>query len=256
VVVGGGAGWGRAISKRLASDGAEVLVVDANPTHVAETCDEIAAGGGRCERFVCPIDDARALNELASQWLDRGRTIDALVTCYMDLDWTSIEDCEIADFERVVLFNLVGPVKATKAWLPLLRRAAGASILHVGSVDGLLGSPRVPSYSASKGGLVPLTHVMAYEFAKYDIRVNAIASAQTVQLPRTQDVASSSIGYRGFPGSDYMAQLNEATPLKRYGPLTDWAGAAAFLVSDDAAYVTGSVLVVDCGRTAITAGTA
>jgi NAD(P)-dependent dehydrogenase (short-subunit alcohol dehydrogenase family) len=190
------------------------------------------------------------------KWSTSGRHLDSLVTCYLDIEWNSVEEADIAAFERVVLYNLVGPVKATKAFLPLLKTAENASIVHVGSVDGLFGAPRVPSYSTSKGGLVPLTHVMAYEFAKYGIRVNTIASCQTIEMPAANGVSQSpEIGFRGFPGPGYLAQLNAATPLKKRGPLTDWAGAVVFLVSEDAAYVTGAVLVVDCGRTIITPGT-
>ncbi|MGH6979322.1 MAG: SDR family NAD(P)-dependent oxidoreductase, partial [Brevundimonas sp.] len=180
--------------------------------------------------------------------------LDALVTCYVDIEWSSIENADLEAFDRVLLFNLGGPVKATKACLPLLKRAAGGSIVHIGSVDGLFGAPGVPSYSASKGGLKPLTHVMAYEFAPYDIRVNTVATCQTIELSDSF-IETAARAYKGFPGGAYMRQLNDATPLKRKGPLTDWAGAVAFLVSDDAAYVTGEVLIVDCGRTMLTPGT-
>jgi NAD(P)-dependent dehydrogenase (short-subunit alcohol dehydrogenase family) len=248
--------WGVAICKRLAAEGASIAVVDPDPHWVAFNCDAIEAAGGSSQGCVTDIADFDALNNLSQSWLRDGRKLDALVTCYLDIEWGSVEEADIAAFERVVLFNLVGPVKATKAFLPLLKRREDTSILHIGSVDGLFGAPRVPSYSTSKGGLVPLTHVMAYEFAKYGIRVNSIASCQTIEMPPPDSEGqSSAIGFRGFPGSSYLAQLNAATPLKRRGPLTDWAGAAVFLVSEDAAYVTGTVLVVDCGRTIITPGT-
>ncbi len=246
--------WGRAAAKRLALDGAEVLVLDPNEVWVRQTCEDIKALGGRCEGVVIDIADYAALDTWARARLEQAAPLDALVTCYLDIDWNSIEDADIDAFERVLLFNLSGPVKATKAFLPLLKRSEGASIVHIGSVDGIFGAPAVPSYSVSKGGLAPLTHVMAYEFARYDIRVNTIASCQTIALPADL-MDSAAQAYRGLPGGTYMKQLNDATPLKRTGPLTDWAGAISFLVSADAAFVTGAVLVVDCGRTIITPGT-
>lgn len=246
--------WARAIAKRLAMEGAEIILLDPDAAWMSRTCEEIAALGGAAEAVILDIGSYDALDAWAGDRLDRGLPLHGLVTCYLDIDWHSIEHADIEAFDRVIAFNLGGPVKATKAVLPLLKQAAGASIIHLGSVDGLLGAPAVPSYSASKGGLGPLTRIMAYEFAPYDIRVNMIASCQTIELPDAiiNDVARA---YSGFPGGAYMRQLNEATPLKRAGPLTDWAGAAVFLLSPDAAYVTGSVLVVDCGRIAITPGT-
>jgi NAD(P)-dependent dehydrogenase (short-subunit alcohol dehydrogenase family) len=101
-----------------------------------------------------------------------------------------------------------------------------------------------------------MTHIMAHEFAKYYIRVNAIASAQTTQIPATSMPPSTRPGWENFPGAPYIQQLNDANPLKRYGNPTGWAGAVTFLASDDADFITGTILVVDCGRIAITPGTA
>jgi NAD(P)-dependent dehydrogenase (short-subunit alcohol dehydrogenase family) len=245
-----------AICKRLAAEGAYVLIIDPDPYWVQTLESLIKGNGGRCEGHIVEIGNFEALEGLARGWLHEGKVLDALVTCYLDIEWQSIENGDITAFERVVLFNLVGPVKSTKAFLPLLKRAQSASIVHIGSVDGLLGAPAVPSYSTSKGGLVPLTHVSAYELAPYGIRVNTIASCQTIEAPREMLAPGGApIAFHGFPGPGYLAQLNAATPLKRQGPLSDWAGAVVFLVSTDAAYVTGAVLVVDCGRTVITPGT-
>jgi NAD(P)-dependent dehydrogenase (short-subunit alcohol dehydrogenase family) len=122
-------------------------------------------------------------------------------------------------FEQVVVHNLVGPARAVKAFLPLLRRQGKGAILHLSSIDGVNGNPRVPSYSAAKGGIGPLTNVMSYEFAKYDIRVNALATGLTVQMKEFPPEAERAMP--GFPGFAYARQLNDATPLKRYGPLTD-----------------------------------
>jgi NAD(P)-dependent dehydrogenase (short-subunit alcohol dehydrogenase family) len=255
VVMGGSFGWGRAASRRLAREGATVLIVDGDKPRVETACEEIRREGGRAEAIACEPDDFPALKAVAAQLKADGRHVDVLVTHYMRLDWHSVEDCEIDAFERVVRFNLVGPLIATKAFLPLLKESGNGSVIHIGSVDGLFGSPRVPSYSASKGGLVPLTHIMSYEFAPFNIRVNTIASAQTNQIAPADMPASNQLGFEGFPGAAYMKQLNDATPLKRFGTPEEWAGSIAFLASDDSAYVTGTVMVVDCGRTAITPGT-
>jgi NAD(P)-dependent dehydrogenase (short-subunit alcohol dehydrogenase family) len=259
VVVGGAVGWGRACALRLAAEHASVLVIDAaERSSAAESVvSEIRGRSGTASSALADPSDLGELTGVARTCLGAGAACHVLVTNHMAIDWASIEDCDIDRFAETVRYNLVGPVAAVKAFLPNLRAAQRASVVLLGSVDGLYGNPRVPSYSASKGGIVPLTHVMAYELAGDDIRVNAIASAQTIQpsAELLQGPPPGAPGWEGFPGPDYYRQLGEATPLKRYGSMEDWAGAVSFLASDDAAYVTGSVLVVDCGRTGLTPGT-
>ncbi|MGE0230529.1 MAG: SDR family NAD(P)-dependent oxidoreductase [Flavobacteriaceae bacterium] len=255
VVAGGATGWGRAVSERLAAEGATVIVLDASQAEVDSTSAAIAKAGGRVRGFAVDIADQKAMEELVSDNRQIFQPASGLVTHYVAIAWGAFEECDMEEFARIVRHNLVGPAIATKVLLPILKAAGKASIVHLGSVDGIHGNPRVPSYSAAKGGLIPLTRVHSFEFAKYDIRVNTIASAQTVQIAPEDMPPTAELGFAGFPGASYMQQLNDATPLKRYGPLTDWAGAAAFLLSEDADYITGTTLVVDCGRTAITAGT-
>lgn len=253
VIAGGAVGWGAAACERLASEGAAVIILDSRREQAGKVAARIAERGrGSASLAVASIDDFVQLRAVADG-LDGA--VDILVTHYMDLDWAAIEDCDIENFARVVQHDLVGPVMATKAFLPQLKRSNSGSIIHIGSIDGLNGNPLAPSYSAAKGGIVPLTHVSAYEFTKYNIRVNAIATGQTLQVPAAERQAGNFV-FKGFPGGDYMEQLNEATPLKREGSLFDWAGPVAFLASDDASHMTGSVVVVDAGRLAITPGTA
>ena len=104
----------------------------------------------------------------------------ALVNCHFAIEWSSLRDSTVDGWEAVVRTNVLGPVVATKAFLPLLDAAGadgGAAVVHLGSIDGFQGNPWVPSYSASKGAIPPLTHVMADELAPAGIRVNCVARA-------------------------------------------------------------------------------
>lgn len=153
VVVGVGNPVGEACAERLGADGARVVGIDES------TCD-IAA-----ESSIAPF-----LAPCAPR-------VHVLVNCHFAVDWTTVEDSDYQLWETSIRINLLGPLVCTKVFLPLLRAAGSASVVHLGSIDGTLGNPGVPAYSAAKGGLVPLTHVMAHEFARYGIRVNCVARA-------------------------------------------------------------------------------
>jgi NAD(P)-dependent dehydrogenase (short-subunit alcohol dehydrogenase family) len=262
VVVGGATGWGRAAAGRLAQEGADVVVVDSAGDVLDAAVLAIAAigaAGTKVQAIAASPSSWDELRDAAEACEAQGVTIDILVNNHMILDWASIEECEIESFRRVLDHNVVGLIAATKAFLPFLKRSDHGAIVNLGSIDGIYGNPRVPSYSASKGSYVPLTHVMSREFARYDIRVNAIASGSTNQ-PTAEDTDAfgakpTTPGWERYPGPAYAQQLADEIPLKRYGTPEEWAGAVAFLASDDASYVSGAVLVVDCGRTGITPGT-
>jgi NAD(P)-dependent dehydrogenase (short-subunit alcohol dehydrogenase family) len=243
VVVGVDSSIGRACAAALAADGVDVLAVARSLSRAQEVAGEI--GGVAHEADPAGEADARGVAAASDE---RWRRLDALVFCAAAMDfWDEGED-SLADWETVIRVNLLGPVAYTKALLPLLRRSDAGAIVYLGSIDGLLGNPTVPAYSVSKAGLVPLTHVMAHDCAP--VRVNCVAAAAISQVgpddPQRPGVAEL------FASS---SPVLEQTPLARYARPEDVASVVRFLASDEAAYVTGAVLPVDGGRTAVTPGT-
>jgi NAD(P)-dependent dehydrogenase (short-subunit alcohol dehydrogenase family) len=269
VVVGAGTGHGLASAIRLAIEGARVHVVESNCDQVDAVVKAIVERGGDVVGHVAATSDLHELSQVADSLAQESDAVHALVNHHLMIEWGTFEQMDLEIMKQIVEFSILGPAAATKAFLPLLKAAHGASIIHLGSIDGIFGNPLSVAYSAAKGGLGPLTHIMAREFAPYDIRVNVIATGQTNQVTAAvldggtyQDSAASMAataaspgGVSRFPGNWYMEQLAKATPLKRSGPPEEWAGMLAFLASSDSSYVTGQVMTVDCGRTGLTPGT-
>ena len=136
--------------------------------------------------------------------------------------------------------NLTSGFLCSKYFLPLMKRAGSGSIINHASIDAFLGNPSLAAYSAAKGGVLPLTHVMAHDLAKYRIRVNSIS---------TGGIRSSAAA----PSAREAARI-AVTPLQRMGTAADVAHVALFLASDWSAYMNGANLVVDGGRTVTTQG--
>ena len=240
VVVGGDVDIGPACAFLLAQRGHRVLFAAADP---ADVCEEVTRRGG--DAIPVPVDvndpgaSAQAVAAAASAW----PAVHALVNCHFWLSHSAALDVTLEDWERSLRVNLTGPLMVTRALLPLLVAADGAGVVHLGSVDGTFGNPRVAAYSAAKAGLVPLTHLLAHDLAPHRIRVNCLARAAVATPGRSVDDSS-------------MRAVVGATPLGRPADPREIASVAAFLVSEDAAYITGAVITVDGGRTGITRGTA
>jgi NAD(P)-dependent dehydrogenase (short-subunit alcohol dehydrogenase family) len=206
VVADAGNPVGRACAERLAVEGARVVLLCRSESEPAAADD--------ADAIVVDVSVEEAVARASAAVVDR---VDVLVNCHAALEWTSIEASTLDDWHESIRVNLLGPLVCTRALLPQLRRGRSPSVVHIGSIDGALGNPHVPAYSTAKGGLVPLTHVMAHELAAVPV------------------VA--------------------ATPLGRQALPSEIAAAVAFLASDDASYITGTVLTVDGGRSGLTPGT-
>ncbi len=229
---------GAACARMFAARGARVVAIDPDRAALEALKAEIEAEGGLMEAIVADHVDPDALVRAADALASPAH---ALVNCHSNPEKQSIETSSVQALTGVVRTELFGPLFASKAFLPCLKAAKGASITHIGSIDGILGNPNIPAYSMAKGGLIPLTHVMADEFAPYAIRVNCIARGMTVD--------------RGEPLQPAYALLVAQTPIGRPAYPEEIAEAVCFLASDAASYVNGVVLPVDGGRSGITPGT-
>ena len=230
---------GTASAIAFAAEGATVAVVQFVKAKADECVVEITNAGGSAVAFTADPRDPHSLDPIVAELTSNWPSVDVLVTHHFASVVKTVEETTLEEWEGVLRANLTGVFVAVKGFLPLLKNAAGASIVNVGSVDGTLGNPNVPAMSAAKGGVHALSHVLAGELSRYGIRVNCIARAASTLVPLTGNV---------------FEQVNNATPLARAGTPDEYAQAVLFLASEQASYITGVVLPVDAAGTAVTPG--
>ena len=235
MVTGGGHGIGHACVRRLAAEGAAVVVADLDDDAATAAMAELAGLGTPGIAVRCDVTDGRSVNAAVDAAVERFGGIDVLVnTAGGDAMPPEPDDPDDAHWASMLDLNLLGVVRCVRAFLPqLLSAPSGASVVTIGSINGLVAARSEP-YSAAKAGLQNLTLNLAARYGPHGVRFNLIAPA-TIRT-RVWDNQP-----------DELQRLTSLYPLGRVGTPDDIAAAAAFLVSDDAAWITGITLPVDGG---------
>jgi 3-oxoacyl-[acyl-carrier protein] reductase len=236
VVTGGSRGIGRAIVARLATQGADVaFTFKGNVAAATETTAIVEATGRRALAIQGDARQADTAAAVVKEVLEAFGTIDILVNnagvTRDDLMMRMSED----DWREVLETNLFGAFYMTKAVTRPMLKARSGRIVNITSVSGQAGQTGQANYSSAKAGLIGLTKASARELASRSITVNAVAPG-FVLTELTQDLPEA-----------LQAEITGRTPLGRFGETTEIADAVAFLVSDEAAYITGQVLAIDGG---------
>jgi meso-butanediol dehydrogenase / (S,S)-butanediol dehydrogenase / diacetyl reductase len=233
IVTGAAGGIGQATVARFAREGAKVLAID----KVAIDVGAYAEFRDRIWPFELDISLPEASDQAVEELRRHASAVDFLINNAGIGGSKSIRETASADWDRFLQVNLTAVFHMCRSFLPLLPKPGGR-IVNISSVFGLTGFPGSLAYSVSKAGVAQLTRQLAVDLAPDGILVNAIAPG-IIETPMTLKRVESDAWYRTV--------MCEATPLGRNGQPDDIAGVAAFLCSDDAAFVAGQVLTVDGG---------
>jgi 2-hydroxycyclohexanecarboxyl-CoA dehydrogenase len=233
LVTGGASGIGAAIALRLAAEGAEVWVGDIDTEGAARVAGE--ANGHALDLDVTDLESARAAVESA------GGTLDILINNAGTDEFGFFTYTTPEQWQKVLAINLGGVINCTSAALPGMQTAKYGRIVNISSEAGRVGSKGSAVYSAAKAGIVGFTKAIAREDARYGITVNAIAPGP-IETPLLMGAKEF-----GEIGEKVIETMKASTQMGRLGQPEEVAAAAAFLVSDDATYVTGETLGVSGG---------
>lgn len=235
LVTGAASGMGAAIARRLDAGGARVVVADIQAEMGAEVAASLAGG-----MFVeMDLSRSESVTAAAEQVLGEHGTVDILVNCagfdvvmpFLDTD----EDL----WDSLIAVNLYGPLRTTKAFLPGMVDNGWGRIVNISSDAGRVGSSGEGVYSACKGGQIAFTKTIAREVARKGVTVNCVCPGPTDTPPVRRTLAEG--------GERYMQALVRAIPMRRLGQPEDIAAAVAYLVSEEAGFVTGQTLSVSGG---------
>jgi 2-hydroxycyclohexanecarboxyl-CoA dehydrogenase len=239
VVTGAGRGMGRAIAERLAVEGARVAVTDVDGESAAMTAAALDGAAG----FRLDITDAAEVSARIGEIAAALGPVDALVN---NAGWDRMAPFLQTDedlWDRLIDINLRGPIRMTKAVLPQMVERGGGRIVNISSDAGRVGSTGEAVYSACKAGIIGFAKTVAREMARHGITVNTICPG-----PTETPLLAAMVG----EGHDKLIEsLKRGIPLGRLGQPEDVAGAVAFLVSDDAGFITGQTLSVSGGLTMV-----
>lgn len=232
LITGGSRGIGRAIALKMAEQGADVAIVySGDEAGAADTIRIAAESGVKAAAFKCDVSGFHAVKKLVESVKAAYGTIDILVNnAGITADGLILAMKEDA-FDRVISVSLKGAFNMTRHVAPILVKKRSGRIINISSIAGLIGNPGQVNYSAAKAGLIGFTKAVARELAPRNVCCNAIAPG-FIKTAMTEGLESP---------------LMEKIPLGRVGFPEEVAALAAFLASDDAAYITGEVIRIDGG---------
>jgi len=237
VVIGGTSGIGRVMTRALAEAGADVVATSRRMDVVEETAKEIESMGRATLRVPSDVTDRASLEAVLAQSIERFGKVEIMINCAGRTKRVPSLDLTEEDWNAILETNLTGTLRAAQVFGRHMVERGYGRIVNIASLSSFVALFEVAAYGASKAGVAALTKQLAIEWASRGVCVNAIAPG-VFRTPLNQNL---------LDGTDRGREFQVRTPMKRFGKLEELGGAAVFLSSPAASFVTGEVLVVDGG---------
>jgi NAD(P)-dependent dehydrogenase (short-subunit alcohol dehydrogenase family) len=236
VVVGGTTGIGRALALGLADAGADVVATGRRAHIVEEVAAAIESRGRRTLRVASDVADAASLHRLRDACVTGFGHVDIVVAAAGVTRRVATLEMTDADWSQILETNLTGMLRTYQAFAPGMIAQRRGRLIGIGSLASFVGLMEVAAYTASKAGVAGLTRALAVEWAPHGVTVNAIAPG-VFETDLNREIL------KGPRGQEFLTR----TPMRRFGRTEELVGAAVYLASDAASFVTGQLLVVDGG---------
>lgn len=241
LVSGMAMGIGEAIAELFAAEGAAIVGADIQESGGRATAQRIHGRGGRCLFISTDVSSEDQVRATVEAGLREFGKIDVLANVVGIASEAPVHQMSLDEWDRILRVNLTSMFLTSKYVLPNMLARRHGSIIHITSVQGLMGFPGYPHYAASKGAIISLTRQMASEYAGQGVRVNCLAPG-TVETPLTVQVLE-----RSPHPKELHAAWEKTHPLGRIGRPIDIAYGALFLACEESSWVTGHCLVIDGG---------
>jgi NAD(P)-dependent dehydrogenase (short-subunit alcohol dehydrogenase family) len=249
LITGGGGGVGSACAFQLAAAGASVAVVDMREGSAEVVADKIRSAGGRAVAYQADASSEAAMRSVVDSAADALGGLDAAITCAAITIGSTVTALTMEIWESVLRVNLTGTFVPVKLTIPHLLAAGGGTIVTMGSMASLVATGDSCAYEASKGGVAMFTRAVAAEYAKRGIRANCVCPGRvpTDFNANTRRVTNSLVSEEPRDPFSWRSYI----PMARSADPHEIASVAVFLCSDAASYMTGALIPVDGGYSAV-----